>query len=228
MRTKLTKRIQIRLIVRPPQCFRLLSGPTIWRIPTEEKKLYLTFDDGPIPELTPKVLDLLEVYQAKATFFCVGDNVRKYPELYAAIRAGGHGTGNHGFSHPNGFRMSVREYILDVFRAKKYIDSILFRPPYGRLRVLSRRILKTRFQIVLWDVLTMDYDRELSPRQVIRNVIGNAGKGSILVFHDNLKAKESLEYALPRILDYYSKRGWVFCNLEEELMIQRKYKRAKK
>jgi len=222
MKIKLSKRIQIRLIVRPPKWFRLFSGPTIWRIETEEKKLFLTFDDGPIPELTPWVLDTLDEYSAKATFFCVGDNVRKHPEIFAQLRERGHGVGNHSYSHINGFRSSIQSYSRDVYRARKQIDSKLFRPPYGRLRGLARRLLKTRYKIILWDVLSMDYDNALDARQVVRNVVGNAKPGSIVVFHDNLKAVKNLEYALPRILDYYSKRGYSFVNLESELLPNRK------
>lgn len=221
MRVKLKKRIQIRLIVRPPRWFRFLSGPTIWRIKTSEKKLFLTFDDGPIPELTPWVLDILDEYKAKATFFCVGNNVQKYPELYSTIRQRGHGLGNHGFSHINGFRSSIRSYNRDVTRAGELIDSKLFRPPYGMLRGISRRLLKTRYKIILWDVLSMDFDKTLDARQVVRNVIAHVKPGSIVVFHDNLKAQKNLEYALPRILDYYSKRGYTFVNLEAELFSKR-------
>lgn len=220
MKLRLAKLIEIWLIVRPPNWFRLFSGPVIWKVETEEKKLYLTFDDGPIPELTPWVMDTLESYGAQGTFFCVGDNVRKNPELFQEIRKRGHGVGNHGFSHQNGFRTSIRSYVLDVFKARRYIDSRLFRPPYGRIRALSRRILKTRFRIVLWDVLTMDYDQEIDARQVVRNVIAHTEKGSIIVFHDNLKAQDNIRYALPRILDYYSKRDYTFCNLEIELTSQ--------
>ena len=213
MRIKFSKRVQIRLIVRPPKWLRIFSGPTIWRIETDEKKLFLTFDDGPIPELTPWVLDTLDEYSAKATFFCVGDNVRKHPEIFAQLRERGHGVGNHGYSHINGFRSTIQSYIRDVYRARKQIDSKLFRPPYGRLRAFARRLLKARYKIILWDVLSMDYDQNLDPRQVVRNIIGNVKPGSIVVFHDNLKAKTNLEYVLPRILDYYSKRGYTFVNL---------------
>ena len=111
----------------------------------------------------------------------------------------------------------IRRYVLDVFKARKHIESKLFRPPYGRLRGWARQILKTRFRIILWDILSMDYDRSLDPRQVVRNVIGHIKPGSIVVFHDNLKARENLEYALPRILDYYSKRGYSFVNLQSEI-----------
>ena len=216
MKIDLRKKIKIRLIVRPPRWFRNFSGPTIWQVDTYEKEIFITFDDGPIPEMTPWVLDTLQAYQAKATFFCVGDNVRKYPELYNRIKDEGHGIGNHSYSHLNGFRSTIRHYVRDVFKARRYIDSELFRPPYGRIRGLARRILKTRFRIILWDILSMDYDNSLAPRQVVRNVIGHMKPGSIVVFHDNLKARKNLEYALPRILDYYSKRGYTFVNLQSE------------
>lgn len=217
MKLDLKKKIKIRLIVRPPKWFRIFSGSTVWTINSTEKKLFLSFDDGPVPELTPWVLDTLKEYGAKATFFCVGDNVKKYPELYKRIKEEGHGVGNHTFSHINGFRTSIRRYIRDVYRARRYIDSKLFRPPYGRMRVWARRFLSARYRIILWDILSMDYDRSLDPRQVVRNVIGNVKPGSIVVFHDNLKAKKNLEYVLPRILDYYSKRGYTFVNLQSEI-----------
>ncbi len=217
MKTQLRKRIKIGLIVNPPKYLRFIYGHTIWHVENSKKELFLTFDDGPIPELTPWVLDTLKSFNAKATFFCVGDNVRKHPELYDQISAEGHGTGNHSYSHKNGLRMSVRWYIKDVFKAGKYIETDLFRPPYGCIRVWARRILKMRYRIIMWDILSMDYDQSLEPREVVRNVIKNMKSGSIVVFHDNLKAKKNLEYALPRILDYYSKRGYTFVNLQNKL-----------
>ena len=203
------------MIVKPPGMIRHFSKNLIWKINTEAKHLYLTFDDGPVPGMTPWVLDILDDFGARATFFCVGDNVRKHPEIYNLIRQKGHQVGNHTYSHLNGFRTGIRRYVFDVFKAKKYIPSKLFRPPYGRIRRLAQRILITRFKIVLWDVLSMDYDQNIEPRQVVRNVIGNASPGSIIVFHDNLKAETNLHYALPRLLDYYSKRGFEFVPLPD-------------
>jgi len=203
------------MIVKPPGMVRFFSKKKIWKIDSNEKQMFLTFDDGPIPGLTPWVLDTLDEYGAKATFFCVGDNVRKHPEIYNLIKTKGHQVGNHTYSHLNGFRTGIRRYVLDVFKAKKYIDSKLFRPPYGRIRSLAQRILITRFKIVLWDVLSMDYDQNIQARQVVRNVISNANPGSILVFHDNLKAEKNLKYSLPRLLDYYSKRGYEFVPLPD-------------
>jgi len=217
MKLNLRKRIQIGLIVHPPEYLRFVYGRSIWRVKGTDKELFLTFDDGPIPEITPWVLDTLKSYGAKATFFCVGDNVRKNPELFDRIREEGHGTGNHSFSHQHGFKVSTRQYLKSIFKSHEYINSELFRPPYGSLRLRALLKLKSRFRIVMWDILSMDYDRSLEPRQVLRNVIANLRSGSILVFHDNLKAKTNLEYVLPRILDYYSKRAYTFVNLQEKL-----------
>ena len=213
MKIRLTKKIQISFIVKPSGLLRFFSKNVIWKMEEEGKKLYFTFDDGPVPELTTWVLDTLKEYNARASFFCVGDNVRKYPEIYDSILSAGHQVGNHTYSHLNGYKIGIRRYILDIFKAKKYIQSDLFRPPYGVIRSFAHRIIRTRFKIILWDVLSMDYDDGIHPRQVVRNVVANAGPGSILVFHDNPKAETNLKYALPRLLDFYSKRGYEFVPL---------------
>lgn len=194
----------------------------IWRIPVEEPVVYLTFDDGPVSGLTEWILDELEKYGARATFFCVGENVRANPELYAKILKAGHGVGNHTFSHLNSYRTGLSRYVKDIYKAAKVIDSRLFRPPYGRIRPLAARILLPRFRIILWDVLSMDYDRELEPRMVMFNVVSKARPGSIIVFHDNLKARENLEYVLPRVLDHYSRAGYRFPALDENLLKEQK------
>lgn len=209
--------IRTRLIVKPQRWAGLIAGKVIWKMKGGGKKIFLTFDDGPVPEVTPWVLETLGQYKAQATFFCVGDNVRKHPDLFNRIVEDGHGIGNHSFSHLNGFKTGIRRYIRDVYKAHKYVKSPLFRPPYGMLRGIARSILKARFRIILWDVLSMDYDRGIQERQVVRNVISNTHDGSIVVFHDNIKAKKNIKYALPRILDYYSKRGFEFANLQTEL-----------
>jgi len=215
MKLRLTKKFQLSLIVKPPGLIRTFSKNKIWKIDSEDKVLYLTFDDGPVPEITPWVIDTLDDFGAKATFFCVGDNVRKHRDIYNQILIKGHQVGNHTYSHLNGFRTGIRRYVLDVFKAKKYIDSKLFRPPYGRIRAFAQKILRTRFKIIYWDVLSMDYDQNIQPRQVVRNVIANVNPGSIVVFHDNMKADKNLKYALPRLLDYYSKRGYEFVPLPD-------------
>lgn len=210
---KLATKLRVFLFVKPPVWIRKISSRTVWRIPTEEPVLFLTFDDGPIPGLTEWILDELQKFNAKATFFCVGDNVRKNPVQYAKILEAGHAVGNHTYSHLNGYRTGLRRYVKDVYRARKLIDSRLFRPPYGRIRALAARILMPRFRIILWDVLSMDYDRELEPRLVTYNVVSKARPGSIIVFHDNQKARTNLEYALPRVLDHYTRAGYKFLPL---------------
>ena len=214
---KFSDRIKISLLVRPPKWVRQLFRKTLWRVDTQEKSLYLTFDDGPVPGLTPWILETLKIHHAKATFFCVGDNVRRNPIEYQKILDAGHAVGNHTYSHLNGYKSSIRKYILDVYRAKKYIRSDLFRPPYGKARPLARRILLTRFRFVQWDVLSLDYDSSLDPRQVMRNITESAGPGSIVVLHDNFKAEKNLRYVLPKVLGYYSRRNYRFLPLSADI-----------
>ncbi len=210
---KLGTKLRVSLFVKPPIWIRKISSGLIWRIPTQEQVLFLTFDDGPVPGLTEWILAELEKYDAKATFFCVGQNVGRNPESYSKIIAAGHAVGNHTNTHLNGYRTGIRKYVRDVYRAGRVIDSRLLRPPYGRMRPLVQRILLPRFRIILWDVLSMDYDQELEPRMVMFNVVSKAQPGSIIVFHDNLKAKKNLEYALPMVLDHYSRAGYKFLPL---------------
>jgi peptidoglycan-N-acetylglucosamine deacetylase len=212
---KLATKLRISLFVKPPRWVRKISSGVVWRIADDDLVLYLTFDDGPVLGLTEWILEELEKYGAKATFFCVGENVTRNPELYAKILGAGHVAGNHTFSHLNCYQTSLRDYVKDVYKARKVIDSRLFRPPYGRIRPLAGRILLPRFRIILWDVLSMDYEVDLEPRMVMYNVVTKTRPGSIIVFHDNIKARVNLEYALPRILDHFSKAGYRFLALDE-------------
>jgi peptidoglycan/xylan/chitin deacetylase (PgdA/CDA1 family) len=214
---KLRKRIERSLFVKPPGWFRRVSPHTVWKIPTGEKVLFLTFDDGPVLENTEWILAELDKYEAKATFFCVGENVINHPDLYRMILAGGHDTGNHTSQHLNGYRTGIRRYVRDVYRARKVIESRLFRPPYGRIRPIVTRILSRHFTIILWDILSMDYDTGLSPEQVLDNVTATAGPGSIIVFHDNTKARKNLEFVLPQVLDRYTRQGYKFVPLSQFL-----------
>ena len=214
---RLLKRIGMPLFVKPPGWFRRVSPRTVWRIPTNEKVLFLTFDDGPVPGNTEWILAELGKYEAKATFFCVGENVISNPGLYRMILAAGHDTGNHTLQHLNSYRTGIRRYIRDVYRARKVIESRLFRPPYGRIRPVVTRILSRHFSIILWDILSMDYDCGLSPEQVLNNVIAAAGPGSIVVFHDNVKARKNLEFVLPHVLDHYAGQGYKFVPLSQFL-----------
>jgi peptidoglycan/xylan/chitin deacetylase (PgdA/CDA1 family) len=186
----------------------------VWHIPTEDKVLYLTFDDGPVPEATPWVLDLLKKYDAKATFFCVGDNVRKHPAVYRRILEEGHAVGNHTYNHLNGWKTQTFDYLKNVQRCRQIVSSPLFRPPYGVLRPSQTKTLKSRYQIVMWDVLSGDYDAEITPEQCLENVMDNVKPGSIILFHDSPKAEARMRYALPRVLELLSQDDWTFKALE--------------
>jgi peptidoglycan/xylan/chitin deacetylase (PgdA/CDA1 family) len=177
-------------------------------MPAGDREVYLTFDDGPTPEVTEWVLDRLDEYQAKATFFCLGNNVEAYPGIYGKIRAKGHALGNHSYSHIKGFSASVRSYVEDVDRAAALIESDLFRPPYGRIRPAQVRALKKKYRIIMWSVLSVDYDSGLHDKQVIRNVLDNVRPGSVIVFHDSLKASKNLYEALPEVLAFLRREGY--------------------
>ncbi len=198
-------------IEQPPLIYRLLFPGGFWRIPSkEEKVIYLTFDDGPIPEVTPWVLDLLDKYNIKATFFCVGDNVRKHPEVYQEVLDRGHQVGNHSFNHLQGIRTLSKNYIKNVDLASEYIDSPLFRPPHGHMRIPQFQALKKKYKIILWDVVTRDYSKIQTPEQVLDNVKRYARNGSIVVFHDSLKAEKNMKYALPLAIEWLLEQGYVF------------------
>lgn len=179
-----------------------------------EHAVYLTFDDGPIPESTPFILKTLSEYGAKATFFMVGDNVRKYPELYEQILAAGHQTGNHTFNHWGGFKHSVREYIENAEKADGYIHSRLFRPPHGWMRLSQYAWLKRKYRIVMWDLVTRDYSKWMTAEDILANVKRYARNGSIITFHDSLKSIDKLHYALPEALKWLKSQGYAFKTLE--------------
>ncbi len=181
-----------------------------WNIKTHEKIIYLTFDDGPIPEVTPWVLQQLKGYDAKATFFCVGENVKKHPEIFAQVKSENHQLGHHTFSHLNGWKTKNESYFSDVEKGNAVCPSPLFRPPYGKLKRKQIQVLKKLYRIIMWDVLSYDFDKNCSPEKCFQNVLKHATNGSIIVFHDSLKAEQNLRYALPKVLDYFSKKGYRF------------------
>lgn len=187
-----------------------------WSVPTAEKILYLTFDDGPIPEVTPWVLETLRSYEARATFFCVGDNVEKHPDIYRQIQREGHAVGNHTYHHLNGWQTEHVTYLNNVRRCARMVKSRLFRPPYGRLMPRQREFLQRHFRIVMWDVLSGDYAPEITPEQCLQNVLDNARPGSIIVFHDSLKAERNLRFALPALLEHFAAQGYRFGRLEDD------------
>lgn len=201
------------LIECPPEWFRKLAPEACFRIRSGEgegKNVYLTFDDGPIPEVTPRLLDLLDKLEIKATFFMVGDNVRKYPDLYEEVLRRGHRVGNHTMHHIQGLRVSKDEYLADVDEAERYIESDMFRPPHGWLKCSQRKALADKYRLVMYDVVTRDYSKRLTAAQVVANVKRYARDGSIIVFHDSLKSLPRLFEALPASVEWLKGEGYGF------------------
>jgi peptidoglycan-N-acetylglucosamine deacetylase len=198
------------LIEQLPSFFRGAYLGVTWRKSSQEKKIYLTFDDGPIPEVTPWVLDVLDQYKIKATFFCVGENVMRYPDLYQELIARGHRTGNHTYNHMRGFFTGTQRYLDNVEKASGYIESNLFRPPHGGMRMTQYRTLRKKYDIIQWDVITRDYDKEMPKEKVLNIVEKYARNGSIIVFHDSLKAESNMRYAMPRAIEFLLEEGYQF------------------
>ncbi len=201
-------------LVRTPWWLRRIYSSLIWRMPAaKEKILYLTFDDGPHPVATPFVLDVLRQYDARATFFCIGKNVHEYPNLYDRVLIDGHRTGNHTQNHLNGWKTDDAVYLQNVQDAAQRIDTDLFRPPYGRIRFRQAVLLSRApffYKVIMWDVLSADFDRTLSARKCAAHVIRYSKPGSIVVFHDSEKAFDRLREALPAVLDHFSRLGFRF------------------
>lgn len=197
-------------LTKTPKIIQNLFPGFAWRVPTEEKVIYLTFDDGPIPEVTPWVLDALAAYEAKATFFCVGHNIDKHPEVFQKVVNAGHMVGNHTYHHLSGWNTENLPFFHNVRHCAKLVRSPFFRPPYGKLKPRQTQFIQRHYQIVMWDVLSGDFDEAVTKEQVYLNVIRNAGPGSIVVFHDSLKSEDKMKYALPKVLEYYIERGYRF------------------
>jgi peptidoglycan/xylan/chitin deacetylase (PgdA/CDA1 family) len=199
-------------LIKTPFWLRAIYPNCTWKIPSKEKVIYLSFDDGPHPEATPFVLSELEKYNAKATFFCIGNNVLKHSNIYESILQAGHRVGNHTYDHLNGWKTETAAYLENIKDAATLIDSSLFRPPYGRITKRQIRALKQAThlpnQIIMWDVLSGDFDRKNDGAACARNVIGNTVPGSIIVFHDSQKAWDRLSIALPLVLQYFSNLGY--------------------
>lgn len=214
-----------KLLVHPPKALQRLFPQVIWALPNNENKVYLTFDDGPIPEVTPWVLDQLKEWGAKATFFCIGDNVRKHPALFLRIISEGHSIGNHTYHHLKGWGTKSVPYFEDITKAettfkeaaqstnaqKASATTRLFRPPYGKITSAQVSLLrKNGYRIIMWDVLSMDYSTKVSEAQCLQNVKKYIKPGSIIVFHDSLKAQKNLRYTLPKVLELSTKRAYKF------------------
>ncbi len=200
-------------IERPPYFYRMLFPEAIWRIPQKKKTVYLTFDDGPVPQVTPWILEVLARYGVGATFFCVGDNVARNPRLFEMLRANGHQVGNHTMSHVQGMKMTTEQYLRNVAKANDLIGSKLFRPPHGHLLPQQSTALQKDYNIIMWDVVTRDYSRNLTGEQVFANVRRYVRNGSIIVFHDSIKAEKNLRHALPLSLEWLLDNGYLFDTL---------------
>ena len=186
----------------------------IWSIPNEEKAVYLTFDDGPTPEITEWVLAELKKHEAKATFFCIGNNIEKHPGIFSKILQEGHAIGNHTFNHLNGWKTNKMDYVQNALQCEKAIEAFaykskLFRPPYGKIKPSQAKALRDKgYQVIMWDVLSADFDQQISPEQCLENVLRNVGSGSIIVFHDSVKAFENLKYVLPKTLSFLAQNKY--------------------
>lgn len=187
----------------------MMPSELVWK-GKGKKTIYLTFDDGPIPEVTPLVLGILNHYQVKATFFCVGENVSKHPDIYEMVLAHDHAVGNHTFHHLKGWKTEQDTYLEDVTHCSEYVRTKLLRPPYGRITNGQLRRLKDHYKIIMYSVLTGDYDKRLSKEQVLNNALRYTKNGSIVVFHDSLKAADRMLYALPLFLEHFIKKGYTF------------------
>jgi peptidoglycan/xylan/chitin deacetylase (PgdA/CDA1 family) len=199
---------------RVPAIIKWLYKELVWNIKTNEKTVYLTFDDGPIPDVTPFVLDTLKNYGAKATFFCVGENIFKNPEVFNQIVKEGHTIGNHTFNHLNGWKTNVKTYYDNIMKCENLITKDntkkLFRPPYGRITSKQIQVLRESFKIIMWDVLSADYEKSITAEQCLRNTLSSTRNGSIVLFHDHVKTFKKIKYVLPKYLEELSKKGYTF------------------
>ena len=200
-------------LTKTPKVIQNMFPGFTWKVNADEPVMYLTFDDGPVPEITDWVLNELKKHNAKASFFCVGLNVKKNPALFERIKNEGHAIGNHTYQHLNGWDTENIPYFHDVRHCANLVKSELFRPPYGKLKPKQVQFLQRHYQIIMWDVLSGDFDQSLDKEKCFMNVVNGAGHGSIVVFHDSYKAEKNLKYTLPKVLKYFSKLGYRFENL---------------
>jgi peptidoglycan-N-acetylglucosamine deacetylase len=206
-------------LIKTPRFIQGLFPNFTWKIPTSDKEVFLTFDDGPVPGTTQWILDRLDEYDAKATFFCVGENIERHPEIFADIKSRGHRVGNHTYNHLAGWSTDNIEYFHNVRRCAHLVDSTLFRPPYGKMKPSQVQFLQRHYQIVMWDVLSGDFDEEMTADQCYYNVIRNVKPGSIVVLHDNYKSFEVLQQVLPRILSTLKEQGYRFNAIEPSTIV---------
>lgn len=215
--------------VKTPLLVKRMFPNYIWDIPTTNKTIYLTFDDGPTPEITNWTLNALKQYDAKATFFCIGNNIEKHPNIFQDILNDGHTIGNHTHNHIKGWKTKTKDYLNNISEAQNVINSQitnsknselrtqnleLFRPPYGQIKPKQgKKLIKLGYKIIMWNVLSLDWDAKVSPENCLNNVISKTTNGSIIVFHDSVKASKNMKYALPKVLEYFSEKGYCFESL---------------
>ena len=202
-----------------------IFSKVIWSLPNTDNQIYLTFDDGPTPEITNWVLDQLQQHQAKASFFCIGKNIEKNPELFQKIIAQGHAIGNHSFDHLNGWKTTTEDYIENIEKCQAIIEktattknsltSKIFRPPYGKIKNTQINELKKKgYEIIMWDVLSADFDTSISKEECLKNVVSNIRPGSVIIFHDSIKASPNLKFALPKVLDFINQNNYCYKTLD--------------
>ena len=198
------------MFVKTPSLTKYLFPSLVWKKNTDQKKIWITFDDGPNEKVTPYLINVLEKFDIKATFFIIGNQAKKYPELVKLIINNGHKIGNHSFSHLNGFSTNNNKYFEDIEQAKKYIDSDIFRPPYGKITPFQIKNLKKDFKIIMWDIMSWDFKENISSNKIYKNVIDNVENGSIILFHNNLKSYNNLKNSLELILEKLKEKGYQF------------------
>jgi peptidoglycan/xylan/chitin deacetylase (PgdA/CDA1 family) len=212
--------------VTTPKLAKSLFPDLVWDLPSKEKVIYLTFDDGPTPIVTDWTLDVLKQHNAKATFFCIGKNVDTHQSIFKRIITEGHTVGNHTYTHIKGWRTNTESYLKDIAEAQEVLNNHiqnsefriqnLFRPPYGQIRPKqARQLIKLGYKVIMWNVLAKDWDTSISRKKCLENVVGNTSSGDIIVFHDSLKAKKNLQYALPKVLEYFREKGFKFKRISE-------------
>lgn len=202
----------------PPKIISGVFRDTVWQIPNLENRIFLTFDDGPVPENTEWILTELEKFSVKSTFFCLGKNVEKYPDLYKKIIKSGHAAGSHGYEHLNGWKTENNEYFNDVTKAELFINSGLFRPPYGRIKPSQVKVLKSNYKIIMWSVLSMDFRTKATPEECVHNVVSNTKSGSIIVFHDSPKAEKNMRNSLPLVIETLLEKKFVFSLIDKNIL----------
>jgi peptidoglycan/xylan/chitin deacetylase (PgdA/CDA1 family) len=206
--------------IKTPWIAKKFFSSYVWSLPVIDKTVYLTFDDGPHPVITPWVLDELKKHDAQASFFCIGNNVEKYPGIYQRILEEGHAVGNHTYHHLNGWKIEDEAYLQDIAKAAQVIGSNLFRPPYGKIKNRQAKKIAAmpgkKVKIIMWDILSADFDSSLSPEQCLANVMNYLSPGSIIVFHDSEKAFANLKYVLPKVLEYLKEKGFCCRKIAQE------------